>query len=831
MHEMQDNQILDRLRKIFYDNDVHPFAKIRWVIYLFMNGHSQDTYNLIPKPINPPPSEAPKNEDKKIKKSEEQRKNEERERIKIETEIFLDGEYKYNNIMMNEYLAYLEIAEPDYFEKLKDKCPCDQNIPTDKQTFVSYAKKISDYAIARDYTREGRSRRIYDQLKSDCFIWCTKKYREQFDNDNIDVNKLLTITLCHFIFKINILATQNLRIVNLLAFKETIRNNAGTPKASYIATADVNTSRPQANLPSLSLERNDSQSQIFKSDEQKIETTELTPEIQRQEITESMRCYFMKDLLSRTAFNSYRWQKDLPLIFLTDTKKFWDEREDIESIIAKIIYQIDVLRNDAGVKATVRANLINLRKFFISHIDFYTENRKEFTSIFQELLPGEFLTSLEIQITLTALTKIKSKIEGFLKNIDKYYTDHNEQKHKCEELKSFKKQIENHILFYSSDTNEFLSYKQSFNTEFMLLDGFVTHLVNLTKDKITANDLINDIVSHTANTVTPLELTRYLIKICAKHLTLEELKALLFNKCFVDISKDDFEEKFIKLCIDELSPEQLTGVLKIICSEKITSDALKDKLVHLRRSSVSDENIIIALKSFCCSELKIEAFQLDLKLKTHCATQMSLVYYQNKLLKLSEQILLQAEKDKQKAHAVTQPIGIARRNSTDSKSGSKIGNRSNPGSKIVVPPIPLPASPPCSPKGNIQGMSTATISDALQPPSKGQPSPKTPPSPTGKLISRNDSATFKSISEKDRATTPEASRASDGTSASSTTAKAEKGNIISRGLSAFSGLFKSERAASPSLEEDKKKKPIGVSNVRRESNADEPQKPIGSILP
>ena len=842
MHEMLDTPIIDRLKAIFNNNNDHPLGTIRWVLYLFMNGHDQNSYNTFRAQSDKPLLDLQKKEnigsdlhaqsDKPL--SDSQRK--ENIGTDTKTEMFLGGPLSpnsYKNIMMSDYLAHLEKTEPNYFERLKIECNKDPDAPQDKKIFKAYAEKISDYSIARDYVRggEGSGRRLYDRLKSDCLTWCSEEYRKRYADENLDNGRLLTITLCQFISQINILANKNQVLSDLLELKVTFNKNAGTPKNSFIAMSDVYTPRRQQCLPSLSLEKN------------KNDLTSLSAEDQKERIIQAMRI-FIPHFLNRDLFYLYKSQISLNFIFINDnaiTDAFWEAQEDIESLIAKIINLLLKIKLDSNLRTHDRTNLQNVCQLFTNHKVFFTKNREEFTSIFRNLSPDDFFSSTEIHISLTALNTIKLKVEEFLTQLDKYYNDKAEREQKHTDLLAFKAKIDNHIHFHKNESKQPMPFKQLTSDKFMLLDEFVATLIKLTNTKITPSVLIGDIVADTASTVTPLELTRHLVNICAEYLSIDELKSLLFNRCLVNITLSNFDERFINFCINNLSPEQLTSALQKICSEKIPSETVKSKLVQLLQASLSDEYIKIELKKFCLSENKISETQLEEQLKAHCATGLPKGYYQNNLLKLCENILIEAEKNSVKTRPVTPAIAIPKNNSNG-------GTSSRSGSRIDVPPIPLPASPKgehdkmtiqrrmsaadtqgalvkSSPKGEsdkkpaARRMSTSNLPETLAP--KGQPSPKGQHSPKGHASSQINAS---AKPEAKQTGSPRTTDSVKTTAADSGNTEKEKSGI-GRIISGLSSMFKT---SGDKL--DQKKKSASSTDLQRVSDSGEDVNP-GKIKP
>ena len=588
---------------------------------------------------------------------------------------------------MTDYLTHLETTEPDYFTHLKSKFTEDADAPKDKDTFLKYAKTISDYSIGRDYMRGGEKRRLYDQLKKDCWDWCDGHYRKRYEQEVLDSGRLLTITLCHFISRLNILAKENQHLVDLLDGKETFRKNAGTPKASQIYFSDLHSARRlEKNLPSLSLQNSSS------------ELKKLSPENQREWIIQTIR-NFIGDLFIRDQFNIFKWQKDLPVISLDDTtltEPFWTDKEDIESLLEKISVQLEKLRKDASTRAVDRQKFLTFHQLINSHKVFFAKHRMEFTRIYREIIPEDFLSPKELEVTFVILCTINAMVQEFIKLLDTQYQDATQRDQKRSELAAFKKQIENHIRFYQNERTNYTSYQQFATDQFMNNEAFITKLIMLQQDVCQPKELIEQLIKSAKSTLTPLELIQYVIKLCAKHLNIDDLKAQFLSLCADKISKEEFEKRFICLCVDDLNPLQLAERLKKACSDLIPPATLEEKLQQLFASSLSDDYMKVELKK-CCHD-KIPPEQLEERLRTLCATDMSQDYYKSRLIKLSETVLKAGSSIVKRTYPVSSPINIPETSTPVSGADQTTVDKSIKRNSRGVPQIPIPHSPPTTPK-------------------------------------------------------------------------------------------------------------------------------------
>ncbi len=653
LEEAQIQEMFEKFKKIYYDNERHPLGRIRFCLYLFMNGHDQETYQKL--------SGAQQNNSSQNQAADIG--------TDIATEIYINGPIgPYQNRMANDYLTYLNNHDKQYFDRFKKMCHMDKDFPADKESFDNYASSISDYSIGRDYIRGGKNRRWQDEFKAECWKWFDDHHKEKYNKDPESVNHstLLTLILCHLISRINILAKENQQIVDKMNLKFTFRKNVGTPKVSFL-TSELFTARGKRSYL-VPISNDDTNHPI---------------ELSADEALSQISCIilaFVGDFLNREDFYLYKNQSNLPVVRLDNTAildSFWLDEEDVESLLLKLNQVLDKMIADTTLSAEETSNLEKFQKQVKSHNIYYNQSRYVFTELYKKMSPQDFYSPQEIEDTFQILNSINNIITELThKNPQKITLS----KQTFDDLTLLSNQIEKHIEYHTNPNRAInVAYKQFALRPYQKISHFIRSLINLCKEIMPIIDIAKALVGLNINYFNPTNIFDNLLNMLSEHLTVEELNEVIFT--FLIISKEEFNDKLIKLCVADLIVRQLTPILKKYCKNTGISVELFDKKAgDIMDSSLSDDNKKEQLKQLCQPEFKAD--EIENLIMCNILHELPVKDLKFEILKLGKNLTALQEK---KPYASSAPIAISKTHSgeTQPKKGSKVV------SGYLIPVLPI----------------------------------------------------------------------------------------------------------------------------------------------
>lgn len=697
MEEAEITLLFERFKTIFSNNDEHPLGCIRFCLYLFMNGHTQETFNRLPAELKATLTQA--NDDIGTD---------------IATEKFLDGPIgPYKNVMAKEYLAHLKKNDLNYFERLKIQCHQDTKLPSDQNEFDKYVLSISDYSVGRDYMRGGEGRRIYDAFKIECWKWYDEKYKKQYEEDPDSVNKstLLTLVLCHLISRINLLAKGNQHIVDVMNLKSTFRKNAGTPKNSFIQS-DLFTPRVRKSYL-MSLNNH--------THPKDLTPTEALDYIKANMIT------FLGDLLTREEFYRCKRQTLLPTVIQHDEStqtsplvlfnSFWDDQEDIELLLLKLTNIIQAMITDTTIIGPSNDNLVSIQQLISTHKIYYNKSRPTFTELYNKLMPEDFYSPLELENTLHILSAVNILIAELRSKIS---VNDGKNKKVYNDLIALSNQIEKHIDYHvnSKKTINIPYHQYDALYPYLTLNKFIDNLLiicNEMKEISTQKDLVCNkyIASQLVKlSRTNLDITSVIddiLKLFTRYLTVNELKEIIFT--LVNIKADEFEVQLIKLCMEDLRPKQLAELLPILCADKISPEEFNSKAKDILASSYSEAFMKIELKKLCQPTYTLA--DIDELLRTNIITYMQDDNLKYMFLTLTKKIY---EEQKKKPMSSTLPMQIPKARASSGQGQEIKGKKgSHTRSGTFIPVLTIEHQAPVVAVTTNQAVAALTVSDRSTP--------------------------------------------------------------------------------------------------------------------
>ncbi len=465
--DVQDELLCQKLKslekkasQIFYfdSQNYHPIIIFKSLTRRLMHRHNQESYNAILTHL--------------LRENGDSKENTVNETQTNNDDVFENGPIGpyQNGLMMQDYINHIEentIDGKDYFEYYMTKCSTDPNLPKSKDEFRSYALAIADYAIPGRYVKGGANRGVYDQLMTDCWKWCDEKYRSLERKGELDPFRRFTIILCHILLKVNLYEKHNMLITRFLARTSGFNSfDARTPTTKQLSNTLLLTARGSVII-----------SNVNNKDVNVLEDKKLAesgPALLIEQLGNLM-MPFAPDMLTYSEMQNYIKKEHLHEMNCCENTlddSFWEDREEISSLLNKAIDHINKSMLTLDLTNDDRINLSEYIKALNSHKTYYQSKKQQFTELFREIFPDDFMSKSEQQELINRYKDFQKNILTLIDNINILIEDEPLLKTKMEKLTEFISVIKNLISYYEHNLTVY-DVGQSFNpAEFLKPDKY-----------------------------------------------------------------------------------------------------------------------------------------------------------------------------------------------------------------------------------------------------------------------------------------------------------------------------------------------------------------------